>query len=124
MWQEVIRELIAKRANESGVSIFRATAELDRGPVIAYCRYPIRDAQLEPLWREVDGASPEKLEDTALFQAIRERGAARESPLTIATMGAFADGRLRFEHGSVGGADMPLDLTDHVERELGLASRA
>ena len=40
-WQEVIWKLIEQRADHSGVKIHLVTEELDRGPTIAYCRYPI-----------------------------------------------------------------------------------
>ena len=39
-WQDVIWELISQGATESGVMVQLTTAEVDKGPVIAYCRFP------------------------------------------------------------------------------------
>ena len=49
MWQAVIRELIRSGAEESGVMLHLAIAEVDEGPRVAYCRYPLRDPDLDPL---------------------------------------------------------------------------
>ena len=38
-WRDVIRQLIRSRAGESGVMLHLAIAEVDLGPVAAYCRY-------------------------------------------------------------------------------------
>ena len=99
MWQAVIRELIRSGAEESGVMLHLAIAEVDEGPRVAYCRYPLRDADLEAL-RERLPAPPAELDDAALdaselFAAIRARGVAREAPLVVATLAEFAAGRLR-----------------------------
>jgi folate-dependent phosphoribosylglycinamide formyltransferase PurN len=40
-WQEVIWDLMKDRAVQSGVMIHLATPDLDRGPVVTYCTYPI-----------------------------------------------------------------------------------
>ncbi|HYM16864.1 MAG TPA: phosphoribosylglycinamide formyltransferase, partial [Dehalococcoidia bacterium] len=64
-------------------------------------------------------------EANPLFQEIHRRGVARELPLVIETLRAFAAGRLRFEDGRimvgttriVGG----YDLTPEIE---GLLARA
>ncbi len=119
LWQDVIRQLIAERAERSGVTIFRVTPEVDAGPPATFCTYRLDD--LAPLWREAAAAPPDELERTGLFRAIRERGAARELPLAVATLRAFADRRLRFEDGRVVGADgrqTALDLTAQVEAAL------
>ena len=101
MWQAVIRELIRSGAEESGVMLHLAIAEVDEGPRVAYCRYPLRDPDLEAL-RERLPAPPAELDDAALdaselFAAIRARGVAREAPLVVATLAEFAAGRLRVE---------------------------
>jgi len=41
-WQEVIWLLIHKRAQESGNMMHLVTPELDKGPPITYCTFPIR----------------------------------------------------------------------------------
>ena len=45
-WQEVIWQLLDEGAAETGAMIHRATAELDRGPVISLFRLPIAGAGL------------------------------------------------------------------------------
>jgi len=37
-WQDVIWQLIKQRARETGVMMHLVTPELDRGPVVSYCR--------------------------------------------------------------------------------------
>ena len=41
-WSEVIGTLIRENATESGVSVQLATPELDKGPVIAFSRFPVQ----------------------------------------------------------------------------------
>jgi phosphoribosylglycinamide formyltransferase-1 len=124
MWQDVIWQLIASRAERSGVTIFLCTTELDRGPTVTYCTYPLHGTTLDPLWRQVEGRSVEEIkamddEQNLLFKEIRRQGATRELPLIVATLRAFADGRLHFQRLQVVTADQrPIDgfnLTPEVE---------
>jgi phosphoribosylglycinamide formyltransferase-1 len=124
IWQDVIWQLIAERATESGVLINVVTPELDRGPVASFCRYAIRGPAFDPLWDAVDGRSVEDLrrhegESLPLFQAIRRHGAAREVPLILRTLAAIAAGRLRVAPGQVtdaaGAPTAGLDLTEEVD---------
>ncbi len=112
-WREVTRTLIRDRAEESGVMMHLAIAEVDAGPVASFCRYPLRDEKLTPLWQEleplIDTASDEDLEHSLLFSSIRERGLRQESPLLVATLRAFSEGRLRVEDGHIFG-NAPLEL--------------
>ncbi len=125
-WREVIRELIRTRATESGVMMHLAIPEVDAGPVVAYCRYPLDDAELAPLWADLEPARARlddaALEATPLFAAIRERGVRRESPLLVAALGEFAAGRLRAAGGRVldasGAPAAPADVTSVVEAAL------
>lgn len=126
MWQEVIRALIREGAKESGVMLHLAVPEVDAGPRVSYCRYALRDEQLDPLWAQLP-APPGELDDealdaTALFAAVRERGVARESPLVVATLAEFAAGKLRVEDGRIldpsGRPAEPADLTKQVEARL------
>ena len=129
-WRDVIRQLIRSRAGESGVMLHLAIAEVDLGPVAAYCRYPLRDAALAPLWTaiesSIDTLDDAALEESALFHAIRERGVGHEAPLLLATLGEFAAGRLHARHGRVsdaaGAAARPGDLTHLVRERLATAS--
>jgi phosphoribosylglycinamide formyltransferase-1 len=58
-------------------------------------------------------------EENALFKEIRRQGAARELPLIVATLRAFADGRLSIRGDRVLSAEGEVtdgyDLTDEVE---------
>jgi len=115
-WREVIRDLIRGRAEESGVMMHLALAEVDEGPVASFCRYPLRDETLAPRWDEleprIDAAGDEELEQSALFAAIRERGLAQETPLLVATLRAFAKDWLKVEDGRLlGGAPLELPAT-------------
>ena len=127
VWQEVIRQLVRERAERSGATIFRAIAEVDAGPSVAFCTYPIRDEPVARMWREVAGLPDTTLEHTPLFRIIRERGAARELPLVVETLRAFARGERRFDESgrvvnALGKEAAPLDLTDAVEAAV-LSSR-
>ncbi len=121
-WREVNRALIRGRAVESGVMMHLAIAEVDAGPVASFCRYTLRDEELAPLWTEldprIDGASDEELERSTLFGALRERGLRQEAPLLVATLRAFADGRLSVEGGRIFG-EAPLELPATEPRASG-----
>jgi len=85
-WQEVIHQLIAEDAAEQGIMVHIVTKELDRGPVISYCRFPIRGEKWDDLWgqwnHEIGPASTiEARENHALFKKIRAEGEVRELPL-------------------------------------------
>lgn len=121
-WQEVIRQLIRDGASESGVMTIRAIPEVDAGPPVSYCRYTIRDAEMEPLWQEAAEASVAAIDDTRLFHTIRRRGATREVPLLVATLQALAAGERRIDGLRVvdreGRDAEPLDLTSQVEAAI------
>src|SRR5690606_14658286 len=84
-YQEVIAELIRTESRESGCMMNLVTADVDRGPVISFCRYSIHDAENEHLWRDPEaiGAAnlrSNDLQETALYRDIRRRGVLRERP--------------------------------------------
>jgi hypothetical protein len=127
IWQDVVWELIASGADRGGVMMHLATPELDGGPVVTYCTYPIRGAGIDALWRDVKcQTAPEareaKGEELPLFKEIRRRGVLRELPLVIETLRAFADGRIRIEGKRVvdasGKAIGGYDLTEAIEARL------
>jgi phosphoribosylglycinamide formyltransferase 1 len=85
-WQEVIHQLIAEKASEQGIMVHIVTEELDRGPVISYCRFAIQGPEWEPLWDQwYQDVKPETAnqirENHALFKKIRAEGEIRELPL-------------------------------------------
>lgn len=120
MVDQVIWELIGSRAKESGVMIHLATEELDLGPVIAYCRFPLSGQNYADAWSEIGERTIEELrtagdEDLPLFKAIRAAGVERERPLLVATLAAIGDGRIDPKSAAQGDA---LDLTDEIEPGL------
>jgi len=127
-WQEVIWELLEKRADRTGVMLHLVTEELDRGPVITYCVFPIVGGGLEPLWRDFDARlEGETVGDIAkkdgegnpLFAEIRRLGFIRELPLIVHTLRVFAEGEVRIEDGTVIAQGRPVpggyDLTDDID---------
>lgn len=133
-WREVIRRLIRARAAESGVMLHLAIPAVDRGPVVAYCRYSLHTPALDREWAalapRLDALDDAALEASALFAAIRAVGVVREAPLLVATLRAFAAGRLRAAGARVldaaGAPPAPADLTREVDalvaREMGPAA--
>jgi folate-dependent phosphoribosylglycinamide formyltransferase PurN len=116
-WQRVIVELIRERAEESGCMWNVVTGDLDRGPVVSFCRFSIGGPDVAPLWVEAmelgGDASDEALEATRLFAEIRRRGVLMERPFLTETLRAVAEGRLRAPP-----AGAPADLTFDVNRAL------
>ena len=113
-WRDVIHELIAAGAGESGMMLQRVTTELDRGAVVSLCRYPIRGREFDALW---DAPPRPGDEEAALFQAIRAAGVAREPIFIVESLRAIADGRI-----DLGGGGGALDLTADVESAVGESS--
>ena len=117
-WQEVIWRLIEQRATYSGVKIHLVTEELDQGPTIAYCQYPIRGKAFDRHWNAIGEASAEDLrntlgEDLPLFQAIRAEGVKRELPLLVETLATFSRGAITLS------TDLPpQDLTPQIESSI------
>jgi phosphoribosylglycinamide formyltransferase-1 len=128
-WQQVIWRLLGDEARETGAMVHLATAELDRGPVVASCTFPIAGLRYDRLWhafrrgrdrRGLDGLAAAEGEAQPLFAEVRRQGERREIPLLYQTVRAFAQGRLLVRDGAVVGVDLqpPLDLTAAVEAEL------
>jgi len=128
-WQEVIWTLIENKAIESGAMMHLVTPELDSGPVITYCTYPIRGKPFDDYWRElasrpVAEIKKEQGEKNALFQLIRRHGLAREFPLIVSTLKAFSQGEIKIETGKLfdrkGSPISGHNLSDEVNRDIGL----
>jgi folate-dependent phosphoribosylglycinamide formyltransferase PurN len=105
-WQEVIWKLIEKKAVETGVMMHLVTPELDRGPVVTYCRFSIRGNGFDSLWSRTNGINVSVLKQTegeksSLFKLIREQGLKREFPLIISTVKAFSERRVKVQSGKV-----------------------
>lgn len=123
-WQEVIHQLIERRAERSGVMIHLATEELDRGPPVAYGTFSLRGPGFDALWRALGSAAVVESEEHPLVQEIRRHGVVRELPLVVATLRAIAQGRVRIiDRRPVDAAGRALsgglDLTAEVDAAVG-----
>jgi folate-dependent phosphoribosylglycinamide formyltransferase PurN len=105
-WPEVIWELMEKRASQSGVMIHLVTKELDKGPPITFCTFPIRDPLINPLWetlaeklksKSMHQIMKEEGQHNQLFTEIRRRGVERELPLIVQTLKIFSEGKIRIK---------------------------
>ena len=131
-WQEVIHQLIAEQAEEQGIMVHLVTKELDRGPVISYCRFSIRGedwSQVWERWKEDINADStrETRESHPLFRKIRLEGEKRELPLLrsairelafekiiVRDREIWADGKLQQE-----GVDLTATIEDIIAKEPG-----
>jgi phosphoribosylglycinamide formyltransferase-1 len=129
IWQDVIWELIETGADRAGAMIHLATPELDEGPPVSFCIYPIRSGAFDTLWGQIGQRSTQEVkeaegEDNPLFQEIRRHGVARELPLVVETLRAFADGRLSIRDRRVvdrsGNPVPPIDLSAEVDRAVAI----
>jgi folate-dependent phosphoribosylglycinamide formyltransferase PurN len=126
-WQQIIWELIRNRDSKTGAVVFHVTKNLDEGPRITYCSFPINGKGYESSWQQIDKQSVLELqkkhgESLPLFQLIRQAGIKREQPLLTQTLAAFSNGKIKFKSGKlVDKKDkplIPLCLTSEVERSL------
>jgi phosphoribosylglycinamide formyltransferase-1 len=126
-WQEVIWNLMENRAEQSGIMIHLVTTDLDRGPVITYCTYPITGNQFDPYWKEIevlsiDAVKREQGENNALFKLIRKHGLSRELPLIVETLKALSRKEVRIESGNVfnkhGEKIKGYDLSSEINRRI------
>ena len=131
-WQEVIWQLLEKKADTTGVMMHLVTPELDKGPPVTYCMFPIKGAEWDSLWEEferevaqsgLEAVKQSRGEVQPLFARIREEGVKRELPLIVQTIKAFSQGEISIKNGilcdSSGRALAdPYDLTLAIERGL------
>ena len=126
-WQEVIHQLIAEKAKEQGAMVHLVTQELDRGPVISYCRFPTTGTSWDGLWQEWEksttpDSSIQHREAQELFRKIRHEGEIRELPLLTNAIRELAMGRVVVKDKKIFVAGAPslegVDLTQTIEKEL------
>ena len=124
-WQEVIWELIRKNARETGAMMHLVTKELDRGPVVTYCKFPI---DFPDLWRDFKNLlktrsfNDIKKEGHPLFHKIREEELKREFPLIEYTIKAFENKEIEIRDKKIysyGKEIKGYDISKKVEKELG-----
>lgn len=126
-WQEVIWELIEQRARSTGVMMHLVTPDLDRGPVITYCSFPIKGADFDKYWDEINNSNVSEIktregENNNLFKTIRHYGLLREFPLIIFTLRALCNGDIRITRKQLydrqGNRLKGYDLTSEVNNSL------
>jgi phosphoribosylglycinamide formyltransferase-1 len=125
-WQQVIWKLIESGADMQGVKMHVAIPELDMGPTATYCLFSIRGKAFDRHWDEIKGKSVEDVKreqgvENTLFKTIRQHGAVRELPLTVATIRAFSQGRVRITKDwrvvdAAGHIIKGYDLTGEIDR--------
>ena len=112
-WREVNSMLIGEGADSSGLMLQLASADLDRGPILTWCAYPIRGGRLDRLW----AARPDPTDEASpLFGAIRAEGVRREPIFIMESLRALAEGRLAMPAPHDDGPR--LNLTADVENVL------
>lgn len=99
-WQEVIWELIRRRAEKTGAMVHLATEDWDRGPVLTYFTMSLRGEPYDSLWKSIEGRTVEELKETygeelPLFKLIRQEEYRREPYLLAETLRALAEGKVR-----------------------------
>ena len=131
-WQEVIWKLIGADAESTGAMMHLVTPELDKGPVVAYCTFPIRGQAFDRHWSEIKGKSASQVkqeqgEESALFQLIRQHGVIRELPLITATIQTFSQGRVKItpdkqvvdaQGKSIKGCDLTAEIDEKIRGSL------
>lgn len=124
-WKEVIWELIQQKTSETGAMIHLVTPELDRGPVVSYCRFSIQTEAFKPLWDSISGRTAAEIkaeegEENALFKAIRHQGTIRELPLIVRSIKAISEERVNICKGQItdnrGQAIAGYDLSSEIDR--------
>jgi len=125
-WQEVVWQLMDNQAQETGVMMHLVTPELDEGPPVTYCTFPIGGEPFGRYWQELDKLPPSSpewhSEQNPLFKLLRKHGLAREFPLIITTLKAFSEGKVKIIDGKVADAEgKPTnghDLTDEINAQV------
>jgi len=120
-WERVIDRLIAKRAEYSGVMMHLVTPELDKGPPVTYCTFPIKDKSNLALWEGVK--QRKKNSKRNLISEIRyRRGLPREFPLIVATLKVFSQDKVRVEGDKIVNAQGEVingyDLTKEIDAAI------
>jgi len=132
-WQQVIWKLIETGADTQGIKMHVAIPELDMGPTATYCLFPIRGGAFDKLWEEIKGKTVAEIKEeqgveNALFKAIRQHGAARELPMTVATLRVFSEGKVKItrdrrvvdaDGNVIKGYDLTREINEMVKDKLG-----
>ena len=114
-WRDVIWKLVEERSNVSGAYVHLVTEELDKGPVITYCSFPIAEGEHSKFWIDIEDVAMDSLkerfgEQLPIFAHIRNEGMKRERPLILETIKVFANGTLKPEDLEIGMDQMRTSL--------------
>ena len=132
-WQEVVWNLIGRRASQTGAMVHLATEDVDRGPVISHCTVPITGGEFEPHWSALSGLDVGQIktsqgEEFPLFQLIRQAEYRKEPYLLSETLQAVAGGKVVVKDGRVldpmgrplaAGGPRGLNLDREIEMAIG-----
>jgi phosphoribosylglycinamide formyltransferase-1 len=127
-WQEVIWQLLDQKADKTGIMMHLVTPELDKGPAVTYCSFPIQGDTWDLLWKqfehELQRSSLEEIKESfgesqPLFARIRDDGVKRELPLIVQTIRLLAAGDISIKDSQLydrAGSKLagPYDLTDVI----------
>ena len=104
------------------------TPELDKGPAVTYCTFPIRGKPFDRYWGEIERHPPSEVkrgegENNPLFKLIRQYGLAREFPLITSTLKAFSQGKIKItaDKKVVDSEGKPINgynLTDEINEQM------
>ena len=124
-WREVNQSLIRQSATESGLMMNLAIPEVDKGPVVGYCRYRIDDPEFQSARTELsdeESLNDKTIEESRLFALIRQAGLRREPPFVVELLSAIANHQLKIPDihawSLVGQELVPIDLTQQVDQRL------
>jgi len=129
-WQEVIWELIKQKAKESGVMMHLVTPQLDAGPVLTYCSFPLEGDKFDSLWKKMEEKLKRKTleeikeeegEEEPLFRKIRQEGVKRELPLVSRTLKAISEEKIRIDERKIISGGQEIDgycLNEEIEKEI------
>ncbi len=128
-WQEVIWELIQQKAKESGVMMHLVTPQLDAGPTLTYCSFPLEGDKFDSLWKKMEEKLKRKTlekikeeegEEEPLFKKIRGEGVKRELPLISYTLKAISEEKIKIEKRKIISEGQEIDgycLNEEIEKE-------
>lgn len=126
---EVLWEHVRNRDTEAGTMLHVATPDLDRGPPVAYFRFPIGGPQAERYrahWEAMAGHTVEALQANGLarpfFEQVKAEMFRREKPFVVEVLRRLGAGEVVFRnkvpHFPKERMERGLDLTDFVESAL------
>jgi len=123
-WQEVVWQTIFEHHKTAGAMMHLVTPELDRGPSVTYCSFPITGHGWQGLWehfyqeaKELSKPNLQKKwgENLPLFAKIRKETVKREIPLIIHTIKAACTGDLPIQDIHKGAHVSAIDLSKEID---------